>query len=77
MKPPANAGKHGVIGYHSMKKKRVIVIRLILSGIFAFVISRLFFDNMSTTKVLGLGAVLFGFAYLFEYVRNRNKEGSS
>jgi len=60
-----------------MQKTRIIVFRLILSGIFAVVISRLFFDNMSTVKVLGLGVALFGFAYLFEYVRNRNKKGGA
>jgi len=58
-----------------MKKTQVIIIRLVLSGIFAFVVARLFFDDMSVTKVLGLGLALFAFAYLFEYVRNRNKEG--
>ncbi|HEJ83469.1 MAG: hypothetical protein K9N21_12850 [Deltaproteobacteria bacterium] len=60
-----------------MKKIRIVVIRLILSGIFAFVISRLFFESMSATKVLGLGVALFGFAYLFEYVRIRNKKGGA
>lgn len=60
-----------------MKKTRIIVIRLILSGVFALVISRLFFHDLSVSKVLGLGIVLFGFAYLFEYVRKRNKEGGA
>jgi hypothetical protein len=60
-----------------MKKTRIIVIRLILSGVFALVISRLFFQDLSVSKVLGLGIVLFGFAYLFEYVRKRNKEGGA
>ena len=53
------------------------MIRLVLSGIFAVVISRLFFNDMSAAKVVGLGVALFGFAYLFEYVRNRNKEGGA
>ena len=56
-----------------MKNTRIIVIRLILAGIFAFIIARLFFQEVSALRVLGLGAVLFGFAYLFEYVRKRNK----
>ncbi len=60
-----------------MKKTRIIVIRLVLSGIFAFVISRIFFDNMSATRVLGLGLALFGFAYLFEWVRDRDKKGDA
>ncbi len=56
---------------NSMKNTRMIVIRLILSGVFAFILARLFFQEMSVLKVLGLGVVLFGFAYLFEYVRKR------
>jgi len=60
-----------------MRNARIIVIRLILSAIFAVIISRLFFANMSVLKVVGLGAALFGFAYLFEYVRNRNKGGNA
>ena len=59
-----------------MKKTRIVVIRLILAAIFAVVISRLFFKDMSTVKVVGLGAALFGFAYLFEYVRKRDKGGN-
>ncbi len=43
-----------------MKKTRIIVIRLVLSGIFAVVISRLFFNDMSAAKVVGLGVALFG-----------------
>jgi len=60
-----------------MKNTRIILIRLILSGIFAFIIARLFFQEMSISRVLGLGVVLFGFAYLFEYVRKRNKGGGA
>ncbi|MDQ1334522.1 MAG: hypothetical protein QG552_1472 [Thermodesulfobacteriota bacterium] len=60
-----------------MKKTRIIVIRLILSGIFAVIISRLFFNHMSVIKVIGLGVALFGFAYLFEFVRNRDKGGGA
>jgi hypothetical protein len=77
VKPGTNADRQEFLEYHSMKKKRVVVIRLILSGIFAVVISRVFFDDMSAAKVVGLGVALFGFAYLFEYVRNRNKEGDA
>ena len=60
-----------------MKNTRIIVIRLILSGVFALIIARLFFQEMSASRVLGLGVVLFGFAYLFEYVRKRNKGGGA
>ena len=60
-----------------MKNTRIILIRLILAGIFAFIIARLFFQEMSVSRVIGLGVVLFGFAYLFEYVRKRNKGGDA
>ena len=60
-----------------MKNTRIIVIRLILSGIFAFIIAHLFFQDMSASRVLGLAVVLFGFAYLFEYVRKRNTKGDA
>ena len=60
-----------------MKNTRIIVIRLILSGIFAFIIARLFFQDMSALRVLGFGVVLFGFAYLFEYIRKRDKKGDA
>jgi hypothetical protein len=56
-----------------MKNTRIIAIRLILAAIFAFIIARIFFQEISVTRVVGLGVVLFGFAYLFEYVRKRNK----
>mgnify|MGYP006865184659 CR=1 FL=1 len=56
-----------------MKNTRIIAIRLILAGIFAIIIARVFFQEMSASRVIGLGIVLFGFAYLFEYVRKRNK----
>ena len=56
-----------------MKNTRMIAIRLILAGVFAFILARLFFHEMSVSRVVGLGVVLFGFAYLFEYVRKRNK----
>ena len=54
-----------------MKNTRMIVIRVILAGVFAFILARIFFQEISVLRVLGLGVVLFGFAYLFEHVRKR------
>jgi len=48
-----------------MNKTRIIVIRLILSAIFAVIISRLFLNDPSALTVIGLGVALFGFAFLF------------
>ena len=50
-------------------------IRLILSLTLAFVISRFFFQGASTLKVIGLAAVMFILAYLFEYTKRRDREG--
>ena len=54
-----------------MKNTRMVFIRLILAGVFAFILARLFFQEISVLRVLGLGIVLFAFAYLFEHVRKR------
>jgi len=58
-----------------VKNIRIILIRIILSGICAFIVTRLFFQEISLLRVFGLGVVLFGFSYLFEYVRKRDREG--
>jgi hypothetical protein len=52
---------------------RVLIIRLILSVIIAFLIGRFFFQKASTLKTAGLAAALLGLAYLFEHIRKRNK----
>ena len=54
----------------------IFVIRCILSGLFALLISRFFFQHMALYKVLGLGIMLLGLAYLLEYVKKRHKGGS-
>ncbi len=55
-----------------MGKMQKLAIRLVLSVVFAFIVTRLFFHNMATTKVLGLALVFFGLAYLFEYLRKQD-----
>jgi len=51
----------------------ILLLRLILSVLIAFLIGRFFFEQMLLYKVLGLAAVLFGLAYLLEYFRKRKK----
>ena len=51
------------------------MIRLVLSGVFAVILSRLFFNDLTILKVGALGAALFCLAYIFEYARKKNKEG--
>ncbi len=48
------------------------VIRLILSVGFAFVAFRIFFKSAALINVFGLAAILFGLAYLFEFLKRRD-----
>ena len=54
---------------------QMFVIRLILSMLFAVLACRIFFQGIPLIRVFGLGVLLLGLAYLFEYVRKRNREG--
>ena len=56
---------------------QTFVIRLILSMLFAVLACRIFFQGTPPVKVFGLGVILLGLAYLFEYVRRRDKGGNN
>ena len=51
-----------------MGRVQKLVIRLVLSVVFAFLVTRLFFQNIPMIKVLGLALVLFCLAYVFEFL---------
>ena len=53
----------------------VFFLRLILSLLLAFLISRFFFPGASIVKILGFAAILLVLAYLFEYTRKKGKGG--
>ena len=53
----------------------MFIIRLILSVLFSVIILRMFSKDMAPLKVIGLAAVLLGFAYLFQYTKKRDKGG--
>jgi hypothetical protein len=55
----------------------IFTIRLVLSIVFAMLLSRMFFQTMPMIQVFGLAIVLLGFAYLFEYLRNRSRGGGN
>jgi hypothetical protein len=55
-----------------MGKPEIFFIRLALSIIFAFFLSRFFFQNMPMTKVLGLAIIMLGLAYVLDFFRKRN-----
>ena len=52
----------------------VILIRAALAIAIAVVIMRLFFPESGTGRTLGLAAVLFGLAYVFEYTKRRDRD---
>ncbi|MFC1883681.1 hypothetical protein ACFL2O_02820 [Thermodesulfobacteriota bacterium] len=56
-----------------MKKIRKALIRAALSVCFAFVVTFIFKRFNSVPGVIGLAAFMFGFAYLIEYTRGREK----
>jgi hypothetical protein len=40
----------------------------------AFLLGRIFFQGMPLIKILGLAAVMFALAYLFEYTKRKDRE---
>ncbi len=54
-----------------------LLLRVFLSLILAFILTRIFFQGSSTTKTIILALVLLIFAYLFEYTRKRDKGENS
>lgn len=52
----------------------VFLIRLVVSIILAFLISRLFFQGASMYKILGLAAIMLVLAYLFEFTKRKGRE---
>jgi len=56
-----------------MGSSYILLIRLILSVFISIVVCRLFFQSMPVYKILGLAVLIFGLAYLFEYLRNVGK----
>ena len=59
-----------------MKDFRRLLVRIFLSLILAFVLTRIFFQGASTIKTLMLALALLVFAYLFEFTRKRDEGGS-
>ena len=51
----------------------ILLIRLLLSVIISFMVCRLFFKDIAVYKIVGLAVLIFGLAYLFEYLRNVGK----
>jgi hypothetical protein len=56
-----------------MVRFQIFVIRAILGGMFAVVLTRFFYPDAKLPYVLGLGVILVGLAYFAEYLRHRKK----
>ena len=52
----------------------ILILRLVLSMVLAFLICRLFFPGTSMIRVLGLAVIMLILSYLFENVRKKEKE---
>ena len=55
----------------------IFVVRLVVSVILAFLISRIFFQSASMPKILGLAAIMLILAYLFEFTRRKERNGQN
>ena len=51
----------------------ILLIRLFLSVLISLVVCRLFFQHIAVYKIMGLAVLIFGLAYLFEYLRKVGK----
>ena len=56
-----------------MKHIKIFFLRLLLSVVFAFILS-MFSDEKDITMLIGYVFLLLGLAYLVDYVRKRNAE---
>jgi hypothetical protein len=55
----------------------IFLIRLVVSVILAFLISRFFFQGASMVKILGLAAIMLILAYLFEFTKRKERKGQN
>ena len=57
-----------------MNRFYILLFRASLAALFAIILSRIFFQESTILKTVGLAIGLLGFSYLFEYVRNKDQE---
>ena len=55
----------------------IFLIRMVVSIILAFLISRFFFQGASMVKILGLAAIMLILAYLFEFTKRKERKGQN
>jgi len=54
----------------------VFILRVILSGIFAVILIRLFYPKAGLSWIVGAALALLGLAYVTEYIRIRGRDGN-
>jgi hypothetical protein len=52
-----------------MDKLYLFIIRLLVGGLIAFIIIRIFRPDAGSVYMIGFGALLVGLAYSLEYIR--------
>jgi hypothetical protein len=59
-----------------MNRFFIFVLRVILASIFAVILIRLFYPQAGIFWIVGAALALLGLAYITEYFRIRNRDGS-
>ena len=54
-----------------MTRYHIFVIRAIIGGVFAVVLTRIFYGSVNPIFVIGLTTILVGLAYLSEYFKKK------
>lgn len=54
-----------------MTRLYIFIFRAILGGVFAVVVTRMFYGEVRPEYVAGLAVILVGLAYFSEYLRHR------
>ncbi len=57
-----------------MPSIKILFLRLIIAFLVSLLIAKFFFSPPTFSKIFFLFITLFGFAYLFEYTRKRDRE---
>lgn len=52
-----------------MNQLQILILRIIVGGIVATVLTRIFRPEAGVPAIIGLGVILVGLAYVFEYLR--------
>lgn len=57
-----------------MSNLSVFLIRVVLGGLFAVILTRFFYPDVGLVKVIGLAVFLVLLSYMFSYMRNKDSD---